>query len=190
MAKYDNPKGSQDYYSGRMNERDVLGEFKSTLEGVKAFRAEAGERGYITRGRAIELVRQFTKDDPTNPAKPFAKELRLAVIDELGLEDDEVMDRIRFYSAVGTPLDVFHGIDGWIEFFPDDGFPRMVTLDVTMDPGKVEHKADVIVQGMSDPSEDEDRFLDAVADYARDIAATLKPSVDAMLRRRGQRAAK
>lgn len=103
MGKFDNPKGPRDFYSGRMNERDVLGEFKPTPEGLKAFRAEAGERGYIARGRAIELVRKYTTDDPTNPRQPFAKELRLAVIEELGLDNDKDSDRVRFFSAVGTP---------------------------------------------------------------------------------------
>ena len=190
MRKFDNPKGPRDFYSGRMNEQDVLGEFKPTPEGLKAFRAEAQEGGYLTRGRAIELIRQYTKEDPTNPNKPFAKELRLAVIDQLGLEDDEDLDRVRFYSAVGTPLDVFHGVDGWIEFVLEKGVSRMVTLDVTMDPGKLEHKADVIVQQIPDPSESEKRFMSAVDGYAREVSHRLRPTVQAMFHRREQRAAK
>lgn len=193
MGKFDNPKGPRDFYSGRMNEQDVFGEFKPTKEGLNAFRAEARENGYITRERAIELIRQYTKEDPTNPSKPFAKELRLAVIDQLGLEDDEDLDRIRFYSAVGTPLDVFHGVDGWIEFCSETGFPIMVTLDVTKDPERVvekkeQGKVDLIILEMPDPSEDEKGFMNAVDISAREIARRMKPYVNTMLRRREQRA--
>ncbi|MBI5793623.1 hypothetical protein HZA87_00855 [Candidatus Uhrbacteria bacterium] len=187
MGKFDNPKGSRDFYSGRFNERDVLGEFRSNAAGLRALQDEAGERGYIARGRAIDLIRQHTQEDPTNPRKPFAKELRLAVIDELGLEEDDDLDRIRFYSAVGTPLDVFHGVDGWIEFVPEKGSIQMITLDVMLDPGKVSHKADVIVQQFPDPVEDEVAFLEAVEGYASEVADRLRPSVEAMLRQRGQR---
>ncbi|MBI4435222.1 hypothetical protein HY630_00980 [Candidatus Uhrbacteria bacterium] len=189
MSRFDNARGPRDFYSGRLNERDVLGEFKPTPEGLKAFRAEANERGYIARGRAIELVRKFTKEDPTNPRQPFAKELRLAIIDELGLEDDKDLDRIRFYSAVGTPLDVFHGVDGWVEFVPEVGTPQMVTLDATMDPEKIEHKADIIVQQFPDPEEDEKAFFEAVEGHAADVAKRLRPSVKAMMRRRDGQAA-
>jgi hypothetical protein len=139
-----------------MNERDVLGEFRPTREGVQAFRAAADERGYITHARSMELIRQFSMEDPTNPAKPFAKELRLAVIDELGLEEDADLDRIRYYSAVGTALDHFHGVDAWMEFVPEHGRPAVVTMDATMNPDKLAHKADIIIQSFPDPSEDEE----------------------------------
>ncbi len=178
-------RGPREFYSGRLNESDVLGDFRPTPDGVKAFKAEAGDRGYIARGRAIELVREFTKEDPTNPGKPFARELRLAVIDELGLEDEGDMDRIRFYSAVGSPLDIFHGVDGWIEFVPDKGSPSMVTIDVTLNPEKLTHKADIIVQEVPDPTENEKRFLELVYDeYAPKVADQLRVAVEMMMLRR------
>ena len=63
-------------------------------EAKRAFRLAADERGYVTYNKALELVRTFSQEDPTNPQKPFAKELRLAVIEALDLEDDDEMNRI------------------------------------------------------------------------------------------------
>jgi len=188
MGRFDSPKLPRDFYSGRMNERDALGEFRASAEGLRAFKEEANERGYIPRGRAIELVRKYTKEDPTNPSKPFSKELRLAVLDELGLVDDTDLDRVRVHTAVGTPLDVFHGVDGWIEFVPERGSPVVVTLDVTMDTGKLEHKADIIVQQFPDPTEDENEFLKIVQVHAREVARRMMPVVQDMLDRRDRAA--
>ncbi|MBI2473840.1 hypothetical protein HYV70_04805 [Candidatus Uhrbacteria bacterium] len=167
MAQPDKSRG--DFYSGRLNERDVFGEFKMTDEARKAFRLAAEERGYITYNRVIELIRKFSSEDPTNPQKPFARELRMAVIEALGLEDDEDMDRIRFYSAVGTALDIYHGIDGWIELQLDEEPPILVTLDVTLNTKKTDHKADIIVQEITDPSQDEKRFVQDVEYYASQV---------------------
>lgn len=178
-------KGGGEFYSGRLNERDVLGEFKATPEGIKAYRAAVDKHGYMTFRDAMDLVRRYTKEDPTNPSQPFAKELRLAVIEQLGLEDEKDMDRVRFFSAVGTPLDVFHGIDGWIEFVPDQGPPRIVTLDATLNPGKEEHKADIIIQEVPDPTEDEKKFLGLVYDtYAPQVSERLRTAITIMKRGR------
>ncbi|MBI4437849.1 hypothetical protein HY631_02765 [Candidatus Uhrbacteria bacterium] len=174
MAKGDT-RGTHDFYSGRLNERDVLGEFRGTSEYGAAFREAANERGYVTYDRAMELVRRYSSEDPLNPKKPFARELRLAVLDELGFEEDADTDRVKFYSAVGTPLDVFHGVDAWIELVTQRGRRHAVTLDVTMNPGKETHKADVIVQAIPDPSEDEKGFLDAVYQiYGPEVAQRLR----------------
>lgn len=183
MAKGDTR--GRDFWSGRLSESDLFGDFKTTPAGVSAFKAEVSERGYITRARAIELIRKHTQEDPTNPTRPFAKELRLAVAEELGLESDTDLDNLRFYSALGTPLDVFHGVDGWIEFRPEGGSPRVVTIDVTLDPAKLEHKADVIVHEVPDPAENEKRFLKLVyEEYAPQVAEKLRPMVASMMRRR------
>jgi len=180
MAKSDTLRG--DFYSGRLHERDVLGEFKMSDEAKRAFRLAADERGYVTYNKALELVRTFSQEDPTNPQKPFAKELRLAVIEALDLEDDDEMNRIRFYSALGTALDIFHGIDGWIELQLDEGPPILVTLDVTLNTKKSEHKADIIVQEITDPSQDENRFLEEIQQCALQVIEMFQDE----LKRRGK----
>ncbi len=188
MARGDT-RGPRDFYSGRLNERDALGDFKRTPAFMRAYRAAANERGYVNYRQSVELVEQHYEGDPTNPAKPLANELRMAVIDELGLETDADMDRIKFFTAIGTPLDHFHGVDAWIEFVPEVGPPRRVTIDVTLNPNKETHKADVIVQEFPDPSENEERFMELVYDkYAPQLADKLRPAVNMMMRRRTRKA--
>jgi hypothetical protein len=98
-------------FSGRMFEADVLG---SVVVKTKWM-----EVGYLPFEKAVELAREFQHGDPTNPEKNFANDLRLAIIERLEKRDflklgDE--DNVKFYSALGMPLDVFHGIDAFIEF--------------------------------------------------------------------------
>ena len=56
----------------------------------------------------------------------------------------EVSERIggsvNFFTAVGTPLDRFHGIDGFFEFCG-----VVATIDLTLNPHKDSGKADMVV---------------------------------------------
>lgn len=164
----------REFYSGKMNERDVFGEPKRGPGFREAFTAKARENGYLNFEDALELVRKHLVQDPTNPVKPFSNELRLAVIDALGLETEEEMDQVRFYSAVGTPADVFHGVDAWMEYETPDGEKLIVTLDATRNPSKDAAKADLIITEIPDPSEDEDKFLEQASAYGDRVAEIIR----------------
>ena len=181
----------RDFWSGRLSEKDSFGEFKPGLGYEVAYKQIANERGYVNFIQAMTLVREHgnPKVDATDPSKPLARELRIAVIDELGLEDKD-QDRIKFFSAVGTALDHFHGVDGWIEFQPEEGPPVIVTLDVTLNTKKLEHKADIIISEVPDPDEDEKAFEDLVYQtYAPQVAKRLAKAVQQMLKSRTQEVA-
>lgn len=75
--------------------------------------------------------------DPTDPSPRFANDLHASVAEALGLDD---YSELRFYTAVGSPLDYFHGVDGFFEYRG-----KIVTIDVTVDPGKLTAKADLVV---------------------------------------------
>lgn len=171
MARGETPR---EFYSGKMNERDTFGEPKRGPGYTAAWRAKAAESGYLKFNDAFELVRKHLDQNPTNPSKPFAKELRLAVIDALGLETDEDMDRVEFYSAVGTPADVFHGVDGWIEYKTPEGKRLIITLDATRNPSKDTAKADLVIPEISDPSEDENKFLEQASQYGEEVAHMIR----------------
>ncbi len=47
---------------------------------------------------------------------------------------------LRFYTAVGSTLDILHGVDGLFELGE-----YIVTVDLTLNPNKIEGKADVII---------------------------------------------
>ena len=152
-------------YSGRELELDLIGKPRWPKEYVTALRGVANEKGYVRRDIGMDLIRRFTPDDPTNPPKDFARELRLAVLEALGLPDG---DELGFYSAVGTPVDVFHGVDAWVDLaytpvgHPDQVRHAVATIDATLRAEKLAegHKADLIVPDM--PSESDPRYLEMI----------------------------
>lgn len=89
----------QEFYSGRMLERDMFGDgrFMQNPAFVAKYRALARRDGYISFRDALQLVREHHPGDPTNPKKEFSRELRLAVCDALKLPEEE-LDRVKVYS--------------------------------------------------------------------------------------------
>lgn len=71
--------------------------------------------GFVFFRDALKLVKKFQPGDPRNPERAFARDLRIEIIDQLGLTEEKDMDRIKFYTAIGTPLDKWHSIDGFFE---------------------------------------------------------------------------
>ncbi len=161
-----------------MNEKDTFGEFKATKAYRDAFQKAANIDGYLPRDGSLAIVRDFSKEDPTNPKKPFANELRMAIIEELGLETVEEMDRVKFFSAVGkTSADIYHGIDAWVEYDFGDGRRAIVTLDATKNTAKQSAKADVVIQEITDPSEDEGKFIEQAEQYGSEVARMLQERI-------------
>ena len=162
-------------FSGRMFEADVLGSVVVKTKWMeRARKMGITEVGYLPFEKAVELAREFQHGDPTNPEKNFANDLRLAIIERLEKRDflklgDE--DNVKFYSALGMPLDVFHGIDAFIEFTDRLSVTHRVTLDETANPAKLEggHKADIVFEPVPDAVEEEASYLqeiDRLADKA------------------------
>ena len=104
-------------YTGHLFEREVLGECR------------AAARGHMGYREAAELVR---KSQPTKKTST-ATRLEAEVGKRLG-------GAVKFFTAVGSAMDLFHGTDGFFQF---EGF--IVTIDVTMNPNKDSGKADVII---------------------------------------------
>ncbi len=92
---------------------------------------------YVPFTRALQVIKTHQPWDPSNPEPKFASELRKAVAKELRLSDSR---ELKFYTAVGSPLDYFHGIDC---FFCFEG--KIVTIDLTINPTKQVAKADLVV---------------------------------------------
>ncbi len=47
---------------------------------------------------------------------------------------------LKLYTAIGSPFDIFYGVDAFFEYGD-----AKVTLDITTNPHKTEHKADYII---------------------------------------------
>ena len=80
--------------------------------------------------------------DPSDPEPRFASDLHASVALALGLDD---WSTLKFFTAVGSALDHFHGVDC---FFVFKG--KIVTIDVTVNSEKLIGKADMVLN-ISDP---------------------------------------
>lgn len=165
--------------SGKLHEAFLLDEVRhEDPEYLKALREMGADAsGYLPYRKALELVKGFQPLDPethkpqdsTNPWKAFPSALRIAIADALGLTETKDLDRLHFYTTVGSPLDAFHGVDCVIELegrTPKEG-NRDVTFDVTLhtEPeSKEDAKANVIVRGVHE--EDSPEFLKDVDEIA------------------------
>lgn len=149
-------------------------ELAMSQEKVKARGYQPKQANSLPFREAVEITKKFQPGDPTNPKKDFAREIRLALAERLGLESDEDMNRLKFYTSVGGPLDL-HGIDGFFTFSYVDGEGHQkecgVSFDITRNPNKDEAmKADFLIGGdIPDPSDDdfkEEDYLKKIDEYA------------------------
>lgn len=99
------------------------------------------------RGETVQSALRTVKEmqgqnDPTDPDRPFANDLHATVAQEITPDD---YSKLRLYTAIGSALDIKEGIDAFVELDKEEGTVS-VTMDVTTNPEKVAHKADVIIQ--------------------------------------------
>ncbi|MDQ2932829.1 MAG: hypothetical protein M3Q80_00420 [bacterium] len=87
--------------------------FKSEMFGLCPF--GYGGTTYRKFKQAFYLVR---KCQPlwSDPCLTGARNLRAAVAKAMKLVTPEEQNELLFYSAIGTPLSFFHGVDGWFEY--------------------------------------------------------------------------
>jgi len=112
--------------TGKLFEWEVLGPCIVTVS------------GYLPYLDAMALARKSQPWDPTDPETRAGSDIHASVALALGLDD---WFELALYTALNSPLDLFHGVDGWFEF---NG--RIVTLDLTRNPTKTSSNADIIIQ--------------------------------------------
>jgi len=127
--------------------------------------------------KLFDLYTQHYNGDPTNPSAGPLKDLRLEIMAALGLREEDDKD-LTAYSAIGTPLDIKFGTDGFIQFKDRmTGKIGRVTLDTTLNQRKLnetENQDDHIYIGeLPDAVQDEDAYLRAIGDYGHQIASRL-----------------
>lgn len=113
-------------YTGRLFEEEVVG---------KCLWASAD---YVPYRKAMTMVKQSQPGNPADPPSPAMNDFHALVCEELGAKD---YSAVKCYTAVGSPLDRFHGIDSFVEL--NGG--AVVTIDLTTNRKKDEHKADIIL---------------------------------------------
>jgi len=173
FERYGGPSGD----SGRIYEARFLG--NAEVDAAFANELEKLPRGERRRFRndddVYQLYKRHYQGDPTNPKGIHAKELRGALIDALDLTEEQ-FDDLTFYSTLGVPaIDHMMGVDGFFEFTDKDGNRRRVTIDVTMKRAKDRPKADVVIGELPDAAQEEEEYIQAIDDYAGQIARGLNP---------------
>ena len=90
------------------------------------------------------------KWNPKSPSTETSSVLFGYVISNL---EDNRRDDLRFYSALGTSLDVHYGIDCFF-LLKNRDYDSIFSIDLTTNPRKVESKADVVIHPEDFQNED------------------------------------
>jgi len=165
--------------TGSLFEEEAVGkvdtknpEYQQALKKAQEEEAKEGVKsGYIRFRKALELARKFQPADPTNPNKYFSRDLRIALQDLLSLKTEEEMDRVKFYTAAGTPLDTFHGVDAFLEYEDERKQTHRATFDFTANPHKQVYKSDIMVlkNELPDPDLESQKYLEKIEGYAKEV---------------------
>lgn len=150
-------------------------------ESVGTVRTEAGGAGlkYEDYKTAMENIRSRQPYSPENPTIPFARDLRIEIIDQMGFVDPSQYSHVRMYAAVGSAFDVYHGVDAFVEIDVDAKRTVRVTIDITTR-NKETWKADICVELPSDnldPDLDEDAYLTVIEKVAQAIVRKVNGEV-------------
>lgn len=171
--------------SGKVSEYFFLGEVRQTEAYIRELKKTQNERGYVSWKDSLRFARKFSPYDPTDPHdKPFLNDLRIAFIDELGFTEEKDINRVKIFTAVGSPLDVWHGIDAFIEV--EDGNGRTSKIigfdakEMADSPETREHvhekKADIIIfmKDIPDAETEGKEYVAKMDEIAKEAAQVFK----------------
>lgn len=152
---------------GKLIEQELLGSTKK--EKMQFGQVHELETEYLGYRPAMEYVKSHQRGDPYRPNRFFPKNLyeSLRGDSELNINDEK---QLAYYTAVGSALDRFHGVDAFFEYRSEKGKTIRVTIDVTTNPSKDNYKADVVLSipsGGIDPSDE--NYRDLIEEYAHQI---------------------
>lgn len=161
-------------YTGGLAEREIFGEIKKGDQALEF---------YSSYGNSIEFVKKSQPyEDPSEPDKRFPNDLQATIAYSLNLDD---YSKLRFYTAVGSHLDKYHGIDAFFELELKGGRIVRATLDVTLDPVKESGgwKADVVFLWPSDGldpllPEDKEKYKDKLKEVSERVKECLNKKIN------------
>lgn len=178
--------------TGKEYEISYLGTIKISDDYLKAYQEALlkdlranPETGYLSYNTAMELIKKFQPGDKeavTNPQRDFMRELRLSVLEKMNLseEDEKKTDNLKSYTAVGSPLDIFHGVDAFLTFKDENKKKTaVVTIDISLRQ-KVQFKADICEYGeIPPPEEDEGEYLKRIEHLAEQVTERIQTQLAA-----------
>jgi hypothetical protein len=153
---------SHEFYSGAMAESELTGEI--------LHKKDFGDQKYISYRQAETDVENGQPCDPTAPEKRFASDFHASVAEQICPND---YSRLQLFTAVGSALDYYHGIDGYFRYIGEKGKLSKVTFDLTKNPDKQRVKAEVliVIPEMSDPefSMKNPEYMDWINEITRNV---------------------
>lgn len=169
---------------GNLAERALLGDVRNH----KDFELDEIPVSYE---EALADVKANQKDDLDNPRATFANELRIELLDQLGLVEREDWKRLRYYTAVGSAFDTQYRCDAFFEFDRESN-PELdpntirITIGVTTNPDKAKRlhlKTDVEFLVPPDGFDGtENEFDDIIYQAAEAIVSKILQKVEANVR--------
>jgi len=156
-------------WTGRLGEEHLLGL-------PKIEKKRGGEIPYIPYRQSFEMTKRLAAFDPSDPEPQFANDLHATIAEMLGLDNYELL---RYYSALRTPLDIYHSVDAFFELDSGTGDTVKITIDLTFNPQKEQYKADIIlfVDKNLDIEENRQGYLELINRSASEIASALKAAL-------------
>jgi len=158
--------------SGKAAEAEV---FDSVSEEYEKY----GEGEYFNFRTSMAMVKESQPfADPSDPETPFANDLHASVAELLGLEN---YGQLKFYTAISSHLDFYHGVDAFFELDLGGGNTITATLDVTVNPNKTAHKADVVFFWPNVDrklKEDREEWADVVNKVAEQVVDILREKAE------------
>ena len=158
---------------GTVNEASLFGDVTKGPGSFKyqdVLKKHPTKKGYLPFDNALVLVREAQIQDPMNPQRKFMRDLRDMVIFKMNMDKNKAAHNLGIYSAIRTPLDLYHGVDAFIELQTSDGKLKIVTMDATLNKEKLDTekaKADILIgevpEHIDHPQEYKD-FIDKIAD--------------------------
>ena len=102
-------------------------------------------------GSSLSPLRNKTGYTPYKQSLDEVRALRRAIIKPWAtriiqnLIKHTKSQKVHAFNALNTSCDIFHGIDGFFDIFDEKGKRVTITFDVTSNPNKITHKADIVL---------------------------------------------
>jgi hypothetical protein len=149
-------------YTGKLLERELLGVVPKKPEILRLINNKN-----ISLWESLDVIKKHSEGDPSDPDKRFPNDLHATIADKLELDD---YSSLRYYTTVDSAVDR-RGIDAIFDL-ENNGKILTVTVDLTMNPNKDQHKADVIILSPNDgldPVLDKELYQEVLEKAAKEI---------------------
>lgn len=132
----------------------------------------------------LNLVKEYQMQSPTHPGTDYARNLREAVAEELGLKGEEEKRRLKFFTSTGgeTAVDVKLGTDAFFVYEEEDK-KYDLKMDATTNPDNPEKSiinADILIGPEDAPNQEKepDEYAKEIKNMAQKIAEKILKKVE------------